>query len=120
MSKTILVIDDDRLIRDLIEAILNNNNYRIIKAESGVIGCNLAKEYIPDLIICDLMMPEVNGFDVLKFIRRNPNTKHIPLIILSIIEELETEQLLIELGANDYVIKNYGLNDLPQIVLKYL
>jgi CheY-like chemotaxis protein len=80
---TILVIDDDRAATDLIQVILENEGYRVLKAFQGKDGVELAARECPDLIILDLIMPEVSGFNVAYQLRQIPATRNIPIIVLT-------------------------------------
>ncbi|HTR82223.1 MAG TPA: response regulator [Bacteroidota bacterium] len=81
--KTILIVDDDPDNRKLIEIILSKQGYKIIEAEDGSIALDLAKEKIPDLIITDVMMENLNGFMLYELLRDEPATKKIPVIFVT-------------------------------------
>ena len=81
--KTILLIEDDRALRENTEELLELSGYSMITAPNGKIGIQLAKEKLPDIIVCDIMMPEVDGYGVLKDLSSDEKTKHIPFIFLS-------------------------------------
>ena len=79
--KKILVIEDEKLLLENIEDILSfQENFEVMRAENGRIGLNLALENEPDLIICDIMMPELDGYEVLTELKKNFKTAMIPLI----------------------------------------
>jgi CheY-like chemotaxis protein len=82
----VLVIDDDRAVTDLIQVILENEGYRILKAFHGKDGVELAARERPDLIILDLIMPETSGFNVAYQLKQIPETRSIPIIILTSME----------------------------------
>jgi PAS domain S-box-containing protein len=90
---TVLVIDDDRAATDLIQVILENEGYRVIKAFQGKDGVDLAAREHPDLIILDLIMPEVSGFNVAYQLRQIPATRNIPIIVLTSMEIDEETQV---------------------------
>ncbi len=87
MKKTILVIEDERATRDNLLNFLNSEDFNAIGAENGSIGVELAKSNIPDLIICDILMPEMDGYDVLFYLEQNPETSSIPFIFLTVTNE---------------------------------
>ncbi len=89
---TILVIDDDRAATDLVQVILENEGYRVLKSNSGRQGVEMAMENRPDLIILDLVMPEVSGFHVAYELRNIPSTRFIPIIVLTSMEIDENDQ----------------------------
>ena len=118
--KTILAIDDEVSIRQLMQTILDFYGFKSITAENGAIGLQLAKERIPDLIICDLVMPELDGYGVLAAVREDPKTSNIPFIFLSASTDLEIQDLAIALGANHYLSKPLLPNDLLNLISIYL
>ncbi|MCK5401424.1 MAG: response regulator, partial [Flavobacteriaceae bacterium] len=81
--KTILLIEDDAVLRENTVELLELSNYNVIIAPHGKSGVFMAKEYLPDIIVCDIMMPELDGYGVLKALTKNEDTKHIPFIFLS-------------------------------------
>jgi len=113
-EKTVLIVDDDAPIRELLRHELAADGYKVIEAADGMEGVNKAKESSPDLIILDVMMPQMNGFDAAAVLKNDPLTMHIPIVILSIVEDKErgyrlgidryfnkpvnTEELLREIG----------------------
>ncbi|MBK1985983.1 PAS domain S-box protein [Sphaerospermopsis aphanizomenoides BCCUSP55] len=113
--KTILVVDDDANIRELLRQQLENENYNVREAKDGVDAIHQIKAHRPDLILLDVMMPQINGFDVAAVLKNDPQTADIPIIILSIVENkergyhigidryltkpIDTEQLLSEIGS---------------------
>jgi CheY-like chemotaxis protein len=87
--KTILVVDDDVNIRELLRQQLENEGYNVREAKDGMDAINQIKNNRPDLILLDVMMPQINGFDVAAVLKNDPQTADIPIIILSIIENKE-------------------------------
>jgi len=81
--KKILIIEDNLEIRENLAEILELSNYEVTTAENGRIGAAKATEVLPDLIICDVMMPELDGFAVLQILGKNPMTMNIPFIFLT-------------------------------------
>ncbi|MFN6568708.1 response regulator [Dendronalium sp. ChiSLP03b] len=103
----ILVIEDDINMRQNILDLLDNENFKVIGVENGRLGVRLAQEEIPDLIICDIMMPELDGYETLKALRQNPTTAIIPLIFLTAKSDKTDFRQAMELGADDYIIKPF-------------
>lgn len=116
----VLVIEDDRLTRDIILNLLLLREISAIAAADGRAGLQLAKEIIPDLILCDVRMPELSGYDVLEALRQDSTTATIPLIFLT----AETNQNAIErgqqLGANGYLNKPFTTAELLSAIAPYL
>lgn len=108
MKKNILLIEDDKDISELISYNLKKENFNSITAYDGEEALNLIKDNIIDLIILDLMLPNVNGIDLLKYIKRNEKTKSIPVIIETAKGDESDVILGLELGADDYVTKPFS------------
>ncbi|MHC5934555.1 response regulator [Nostoc sp.] len=100
--KTILVVDDDANIRELLRQQLENEGYNVWEAKDGVDAIDQIKTAPPDLILLDVMMPQINGFDVAAVLKNNPQTANIPIIILSIIENRERGY---QIGIDRYLTK---------------
>jgi CheY-like chemotaxis protein/anti-sigma regulatory factor (Ser/Thr protein kinase) len=111
MSK-ILVIEDDINVRENILDLLENEGFNIIEANNGLVGLQLAQAEIPDLIICDVMMPELDGYEVLKALRQRPETAIIPLIFLTAKSEKNDFRQAMEMGADDYIFKPFTRKEL--------
>ncbi|QCR21488.1 response regulator [Pontibacter sp. SGAir0037] len=105
--KKILLIEDNQEIRENIAEILTLANYEVLEAENGKVGVELAKREIPDLIICDIMMPQLDGYGVLHMLSNNSNTSGIPFIFLTAKSEKEDFRKGMNLGADDYLIKPF-------------
>lgn len=102
---TILIIDDNKNIRENIAEILSLAGYKTLTAENGKIGVNIATTENPNLIICDIMMPELDGYGVLHLLQRNKTTKYIPFIFLTAKTEYTDYRKGMEMGADDYITK---------------
>ncbi|GAB3196280.1 CRP-like cAMP-binding protein/AmiR/NasT family two-component response regulator [Pontibacter aydingkolensis] len=105
--KKILLIEDNNEIRENIAEILTLANYEILEAENGKGGVELAKHKLPDLIICDIMMPQLDGYGVLRMLSGNTSTASIPFIFLTAKSEKEDFRKGMNLGADDYLIKPF-------------
>lgn len=105
MKKKILVVDDEKDIVDILKYNLERENeFEVLTASNGKEALNVAESF-PDLIILDIMMPEVNGFEVCKQLKNNPHTSKIPIIFLTAKENEIDEILGLEIGADDYINK---------------
>ncbi|MGB0371099.1 MAG: hybrid sensor histidine kinase/response regulator [Opitutales bacterium] len=111
-SFTILVIEDDPGIRENLSDVLILEGYRVSSAENGIDGCALAQSIVPDLIICDVMMPELDGYGVLQKLRENEETDAIPFIFLSAKTERADMRSGLGLGADDYLTKPVDIDEL--------
>jgi len=107
MTKTILVIDDNNDIRENTAEILELAGYKTFTAENGKRGVEVALKEKPSVIICDIMMPELDGYGVLHLLRKNPDTQNIPFIFLTAKTERSDFRKGMEMGADDYVTKPF-------------
>ncbi len=110
--KKILVIEDTLEVRENLEEILVLDGYEVITASNGKIGVQLANEHLPDLIICDVMMPELDGFGVLKILNKQKSTYDIPFIFLTAKAEKVDYRKGMGLGADDYITKPFDDTEL--------
>ena len=110
----ILVIEDDIVIKDNIINILKEESFQAIDAANGLVGLKLAQEYLPDLILCDVKMPDINGYEVLKTLKSTHATSWIPFIFLTSNTNRLAWRMGMELGADDYLTKPFT----PQELLK--
>jgi CRP-like cAMP-binding protein/CheY-like chemotaxis protein len=110
--KNILLIEDDKDMRENTAEILELANYRVMKAENGKRGVELARKDPPDLILCDIMMPELDGYGVLHLLARDPHTAEVPFIFLSAKAERSDVRKGMELGADDYLTKPFEESEL--------
>src|SRR5258708_25336968 len=112
----ILVIEDERPIRENIVETLEAYDFEVLVAEDGVTGIQLAGQEIPALILCDIMMPEMDGYAVLRALQDNPSTAMIPFIFLSALADRQSVRRGMELGADDYVGKPFTPQELLHAV----
>ncbi|MEN5436374.1 response regulator [Sphingobacterium faecium] len=107
-KKTILIIEDNTDIREGTTEILElTGRYHVLAAENGRDGVDLATTHLPDLILCDIMMPELDGYGVLYILSKNEETAHIPFIFLTAKVERSDMRKAMELGADDYLTKPF-------------
>lgn len=111
MSK-ILVVDDDKAIVELIKVNLEIQGHLVVTANDGHSGLAMAQQDSPDLIILDLMMPEVDGFTTCQRLRQNPSTKDIPILMLTALSSTENKIQGFDSGADDYLTKPFELPEL--------
>ena len=105
MPTTILVVEDDKFLRELISQKLIRENYEVSEAIDGEEGIKKIKEEKPDLVLLDLILPGIDGFEVLSKMKEDSNVSSIPVIILSNLGQKEDVERGLELGAIDYLIK---------------
>lgn len=107
-----LLIEDDEYLRLLIERFLKSQGFNVLTAENGFIGLILAKEQKPDLIVCDIKMPVLDGYGVLENIRKDFKIASIPVFFISFYADDESISRAYQLGVNDYLKKPLDLNEL--------
>lgn len=105
MAKNILIIEDDKFLRELIAQKLKKEGYKISEAIDGEEGVKKIKEEKPDLILLDLILPGIDGFEVLSRMKEDPVLAKIPVVILSNLGQKEDVERGLKLGAVDYLIK---------------
>jgi DNA-binding response OmpR family regulator len=103
----LLLIDDDPNLIFLTKDYLEYKGFQVFTAESGMEGLELVQRYQPDLIICDVMMPIMNGYDVVESVRQDPNTKHIPILFLTAKSRSKERLDALNAGVNGYVVKPF-------------
>ena len=109
---TILVIEDVEALREEIMETLSYEGFDVLGAENGVVGVQMAKTYLPSLIICDIAMPELDGYGTLVQLRQDPNTSMIPFIFLTAMTEKVDMRQAMQLGADDYLTKPFTSSEL--------
>ncbi len=114
--KKILIIDDDRLILKSLQAILMRESYSVEIADDGLIGVQKALENPPDLIVCDVRMPNMDGYEVVAKLRHNPVFSLVPFLFLSANEGEENRRRGFRLGADDYILKPFKIDDLVSAI----
>lgn len=115
MSK-ILIIEDEKNIRETIREILELNDYKIATAENGLIGVAKALQFKPDLIICDVMMPEMDGFETLKNVRSINEISHTPFVFLTAKTEKRDFREGMNSGADDFLNKPFNTKELLKVI----
>ena len=108
----ILLIEDDLVLRENTAELLELSNYEVITAKHGKEGVSLIKSHLPDIVICDIMMPIMDGYEVLKELSSNDKTKYIPFIFLSAKQKRSDIRKGMNLGADDYIAKPFSEEEL--------
>ena len=113
---TILLIEDDLVLRENTTELLELLTYKVITAKNGKEGIELAKTHLPNIIICDILMPVLDGYEVLKALTHNDSTKYIPFIFLSAKTERRDIRKGMNLGADDYITKPFSEDELTSAI----
>jgi DNA-binding response OmpR family regulator len=112
VTRTILIIDDEPDLIRLLDHNLTKADYLVLSARDGKSGLSMARKHQPDLVILDIMMPEMDGLEVCRRLRQDPATADIPILMLTAKAEEPDRVLGLELGADDYVAKPFGVREL--------
>jgi two-component system alkaline phosphatase synthesis response regulator PhoP len=112
MPYTIAIVEDEPNIVELVKYNLDREGYHTVSAKTGKEGLELVRQELPDLVLLDLMLPEIDGISVCKLLRADPQTKFIPIIILTAKSEEADRVLGLEIGADDYVTKPFSPREL--------
>lgn len=118
--RLILIVDDEPNLRDSVRSILEASGYRASSACCGEEGLKKADEEHPDLILLDVVMPDINGLEVLHRLRNNPKTESIPVVMLSVKGDTDFLFKAERLRATDYIIKPFDSQELLKLVGRYI
>ena len=117
---TILIIEDEYAVRENLQEILEMEGFEVLAAENGKVGLQLAIDHQPNLIICDVMMPELDGYGVISALRTNPLTSDIVFLFLSANSTAEDRQKGLKLGATDYLTKPFTPKEIRSALFSQL
>ena len=104
----VLIVDDNEMNRDMLLRRLQRQAYDVMAAEDGLQALEIVGQQAFDLILLDIMMPNISGYDVLAQLKQNPATQHIPVIMISAIDDIDSVVKCIEMGAEDYLFKPFN------------
>lgn len=116
MNERILIIEDEATVRQNVVDYLSLEGYEVFDTDDGYEGIKLAKQHQPNLILCDVMMPQIDGYNVLLALQEIPITATIPFIFLTAMAERGDQRMGMELGADDYLIKPFTFEELMQAI----
>ena len=120
MTTTVLIVDDNEMNRDVLSRRLQREGYLVSTAEDGVKALSMMSAEAYNIVLLDIMMPDMDGFETLTNMRNLNNCKDIPVIMLTSVNEMDDVKKCIGLGANDYVLKPYNMDDLKRRMEKFL
>ena len=118
MKKKILIIDDEKHISSLLKFILERKGYEVFQANLGKEGIELANQHNPDLILLDVMMPQMDGYEVANILKSENNTKEIAIIMLSSAAQLKDKEKGLDCGVADYLTKPFDKELLLSVIEK--
>ena len=108
----VLIIDDEAFILNLLKNGLLENGYDVVTANNGFEGILAVEEQQPDVVITDIMMPRLTGLEFLKALKNNPDTAHVPVILISAMDQADMVQQGLDMGAIDYITKPFKINEI--------
>lgn len=120
MSKRILIIEDSEVNRRLMRDVLLYHGYEVMEASNGKEGIDITKSKRPDLILLDMQMPVMDGFEVLRVIRNNPDLRDIKIIAVTSFAMVGDRERILEAGADDYIAKPIDTRELPRRIMRIL
>ena len=109
-STNILIVDDEPMIRESLKKILEIEGYDVFEAANGRAACEIVSKILPDLILLDVNMPEMDGFEVMKVLRNNPDTSNLPVVILTSTPAVVGELTALDLGVAHYISKPWRID----------
>ncbi|HEY64500.1 MAG TPA: response regulator [Caldilineae bacterium] len=120
MNKRVLVIDDEPELIKLVSIFLGMAGFEVVGAHDGLSAIENLERLSPDLVICDMVMPAMDGIETIKAIRAHPRMSSIPIIMLSARGQMDEIERALAVGANDYIMKPFSGAEVIRIVKKYL
>ena len=114
--KKILIIEDDMVLRENTAEFIKGQNFEVFIAEDGLVGVQQTLKHLPDLILCDISMPNMNGYDFYKTIKQIKSTATIPLVFFSTRTANEDIRAGMQLGADDYITKPFDFYELLKVI----
>jgi CheY-like chemotaxis protein len=117
---TILIVDDEIVSRYTIEALLESEDYTLVFAENGEQGLEKAELLTPHLILLDVMMPGINGFEVCRRLRANPQLASLPVVMVTAWDDPTARSRCLEIGANEVICKPFNRKDLHMVISKLI
>lgn len=118
--KKILIVEDEKNIVLSLRMYLKKEGFDVKVAPNGIDAIKMAQEYIPDLILLDILLPGMNGYLVCKALKEDMDTKHIPVIFMSAKNQESDINKAFEVGASDYIVKPFTHEEIRNLINKYL
>jgi DNA-binding response OmpR family regulator len=119
--KKVLFVEDEPALQKALSVSLKAQGFEVLSAFDGESGLNMVKESSPDLVLLDLILPKMDGFTVLEELKKLPETKNTPVIVLTNLDDTEDVQKVLDLGATNYLIKaSYNTEDIANKIKEIL
>ena len=117
---SVLIIDDDRLIRQILQSSLSKKGFDVYTAENGPSGVDLARKENVDVILLDWMMPDMNGMEVLRQLKRDEITRQVPVFMLTCKNDRADVEQAISMGIDDYIVKPFNVVEVSELIVEKL
>src|ERR1051326_6378628 len=104
-SARVLVVEDDPVVRSLTRATLENDNFEVFEAADGIEGCQLYEEHHPDLLLVDVVMPRMDGYQLCRELRSRPASAHVPIVVATSLDDVPSIARAYDAGATDFIPK---------------
>jgi len=117
---SVLVIDDDRMIRKLLQSVLERKGFDVLASEDGPSGLSIAQREHIDLVLLDWMIPGMDGMEVLSQLKHNEKTKHIPVFMLTSKEQKADIEQAVSRGVDDYIVKPFNVSEIGVVIINKL
>lgn len=118
--ETLFLIDDEDVWLETMQTVLDGESYNVVTADSGTAALNKLSKIKPDLILSDVRMPVMNGFELFDKIKNDPTLNTIPFVFMSSLDDYDARRVAKSLGATDYVTKPFDTEDIKRVVLDLL
>jgi DNA-binding response OmpR family regulator len=116
-KKKIFLIDDENIWLETMEHALESESYKVVTADSGHIALSKLLKVKPDLILSDVRMPDMNGYDFFEKVKANPRLNKVPFVFMSSLDDYDAKRVAKNIGADDYVVKPFDTEEIKRIVL---
>ena len=116
----ILIVDDSSTARTAYKTLLERRGHRVLLADDGFKALEMLREVIPDLILLDLLMPGMAGYEVLKRIREELHITKVPIVVVTSVSEDASRYMVLDHGADDYLVKPFSYNEFFRVIERYL
>ncbi len=117
---TVLIVEDNKLNRELLETILDFNGFARLSVDGGLLAFKLAKSELPDLVLMDIQMPDIDGYKAMEMLRGDEDTQHIPVVAVTGNATESDRERMIEKGFDDIIIKPYLIDDVLNVINRIL
>ncbi|MBI4655433.1 MAG: response regulator [Elusimicrobia bacterium] len=112
IKKKILIVEDSRSITGVLKEVLEQEGYTVFVTHDGIDGIRIAKREKPDIVLLDLLLPKISGYEILDMIKKDNSTRHVPVLIISTLDTPESVEKSKLCGAKNFIKKPYNLDDL--------